>query len=129
MHAIADSGRGLSPEPLAHIFEPFFTTKKVGEGTGLGLATVYGVVKQSNGYIWVDSAPDKGSNFQIYLPRHLDTQEVSAEKVRLESRERSHGSEIILLVEDTDPLRKLARVFLESNEFRALSAPSRAAVL
>ncbi len=129
MLAIADSGTGMSAETLAHIFEPFFTTKKVGEGTGLGLATVYGVVKQSNGYIWVDSAPDKGSNFQIYLPRHLDTQEVSAEKVRPESRERSHGSEIILLVEDADPLRKLAQVFLESNGFRVLSAPSGEAAL
>ncbi len=129
MLAIADSGTGMSAETLAHIFEPFFTTKKVGEGTGLGLATVYGVVKQSNGYIWVDSAPDKGSNFQIYLPRHLDTLEVSAEKVRPESRERSHGSEIILLVEDADPLRKLAQVFLESNGFRVLSAPSGEAAL
>src|SRR6266849_445700 len=98
MLAIADSGTGMSAETITHIFEPFFTTKGVGEGTGLGLATVYGVVKQSNGYIWVDSAPPK-------------------------------GSEMILLVEDAEPLRKLAQAFLESNGFRVLSATSGEAAL
>jgi PAS domain S-box-containing protein len=124
MLAIADSGTGMSAETLAHIFEPFFTTKGVGAGTGLGLATVYGVVKQSNGYIWVDSALDKGSTFQIYLPRYLDIEEVSVPKGVVDSRERPHESEMILLVEDADPLRKLAQVFLESNGFRVLSAPN-----
>ncbi len=129
MLAIADSGTGMSPETIAHIFEPFFTTKGVGEGTGLGLATVYGVVKQSNGYIWVDSAPGKGSTFQIYLPRNLDTEQVSAAKPEVQSRERPKGSEMILLVEDAEPLRKLAQAFLESNGFRVLSAPSGEAAL
>ena len=129
MLAITDSGSGMSAETITHIFEPFFTTKGVGEGTGLGLATVYGVVKQSNGYIWVDSAPGKGSTFQIYLPRNLDTEQVSAAKPEVQSREKSKGSEMILLVEDAEPLRKLAQAFLESNGFRVLSAPSGEAAL
>ncbi len=129
MLAIADSGTGMNPETIAHIFEPFFTTKKVGEGTGLGLATVYGVVKQSNGYIWVDSAPDKGSTFQIYLPRRSETAQVSLAKPEVPSREKPQRSGMILLVEDADPLRKLAQAFLESNGFRVLSAPSGEAAL
>src|SRR5260370_6709369 len=98
MRAIRDWGPGRSPETIGLISEPFFTTKKVGEGTGLGLATVYGVVKQSNGYIWVDSAPDKGSSFQIYLPRHSDTEQVSLAKPEVQSREKPQGSGMILLV-------------------------------
>jgi len=129
MLAITDSGTGMSAETIGHIFEPFFTTKGVGAGTGLGLATVYGVVKQSNGYIWVDSVLDKGSTFQIYLPRHLDTGQDSVAKPEIQSREKSTGSEMILLVEDAEPLRKLAQAFLESNGFRVLSAPSGEAAL
>jgi two-component system cell cycle sensor histidine kinase/response regulator CckA len=129
MLAIADSGTGMNPETIAHIFEPFFTTKGVGEGTGLGLATVYGVVKQSNGYIWVDSAPGKGSTFQIYLPRNLDSEQVSVAEPEVQLREKSRGSEMILLVEDAEPLRKLAQAFLESNGFRVLSATSGEAAL
>src|SRR5438094_3274783 len=124
MLAIADTGTGMDAETLTHIFEPFFTTKERGKGTGLGLATVYGVVKQSNGYIWVDSAPSKGSNFQIYLPRHWETEQVSGAESKNGSHERPQGSETILLVEDADPLRKLAQTFLESNGFHVLSAPS-----
>src|SRR5712671_1529714 len=119
MLAIADSGTGMSAETLAHIFEPFFTTKGVGEGTGLGLATVYGIVKQSNGYIWVDSAPGKGTSFQIYLPQHVGQLVVDAPIT--DSREKLRGSETILLVEDADPLRKLAQTFLEGGGFRVLS--------
>jgi two-component system cell cycle sensor histidine kinase/response regulator CckA len=129
MLAIADSGTGMSAETIAHIFEPFFTTKGVGEGTGLGLATVYGVVKQSNGYIWVDSAPGKGSTFQIYLPRHVDEEQVSVAKPEAELKEKPQGSEMILLVEDAEALRKLAQAFLESNGFRVLSAPCGEAAL
>jgi two-component system, cell cycle sensor histidine kinase and response regulator CckA len=129
MLAIADSGTGMNPETIAHIFEPFFTTKGLGEGTGLGLATVYGVVKQSNGYIWVDSALGKGSTFQIYLPRNLDTDLVSVADPGVQSREKPQGSEMILLVEDAEPLRKLAQAFLESNGFRVLSAQSGEAAL
>jgi two-component system, cell cycle sensor histidine kinase and response regulator CckA len=129
MLAIADTGTGMSAETIAHIFEPFFTTKGVGEGTGLGLATVYGVVKQSNGYIWVDSTLGNGSTFQIYLPRNLDTEQVSVAKPEVQSREKPKGSEMILLVEDAEPLRKLAQAFLESNGFRVLSATSGEAAL
>lgn len=122
MLAVTDTGPGMTSETLGHIFEPFFTTKERGKGTGLGLATVYGVVKQSNGYIWVDSAPGKGSSFKIYLPRHAG--EVTTEEQGVHSPETPRGSETILLVEDAAPLKKLAQSFLESAGFRVLSAES-----
>src|SRR6266480_2447912 len=117
---VTDTGTGMDAGTLTHIFEPFFTTKERGKGTGLGLATVYGVVKQSNGYIWVDSAPGKGTSFQIYLPQHVGQLVVDAPIT--DSREKLRGSETILLVEDADPLRKLAQTFLEGGGFRVLSA-------
>ena len=120
--AVTDSGTGMDAATLTHIFEPFFTTKERGKGTGLGLATVYGVVKQSNGYIWVDSAPGRGSSFQIYLPRH-GGQSATDEQI-VESKEKLRGSETILLVEDAEPLRKLAQAFLEAGGFRVLPAES-----
>jgi PAS domain S-box-containing protein len=119
--AVADTGTGMDAETLTHIFEPFFTTKERGKGTGLGLATVYGIVKQSNGYIGVDSAPGKGTSFEIYLPRHAGQ---TMEKQKLDSGERLRGSECILLVEDAEPLRKLAKSYLEAGGFRVLSAGS-----
>jgi two-component system, cell cycle sensor histidine kinase and response regulator CckA len=120
--AVTDTGTGMDAGTLTHIFEPFFTTKERGKGTGLGLATVYGVVKQSNGYIWVDSAPGKGASFQIYLPRHVG-QPTMDEQI-IDSSEKLRGSETILLVEDAEPLRKLAQTFLETAGFRVLSAES-----
>lgn len=129
MLSISDSGMGMNPETIAHIFEPFFTTKGVGEGTGLGLATVYGVVKQSNGYIWVESAPDKGATFQIYLPRHVVVEPEPVSEPETVPTMKTHGSEMILLVEDADALRRMAQAFLESNGFRVLSAPSGEAAL
>ncbi len=120
--AVIDTGIGMNAETLTHIFEPFFTTKEQGKGTGLGLATVYGIVKQSNGYIWVDSAPGKGTSFEIYLPRYVGGPAVEEQKV--DSGENLHGSESILLVEDAQPLRKLVQTLLESAGFRVLSAES-----
>jgi PAS domain S-box-containing protein len=119
---VTDTGMGMDAGTLTHIFEPFFTTKERGKGTGLGLATVYGVVKQSNGYIWVDSAPGKGASFQIYLPRHVG--EPGADEPKNDSGEKLRGSETILLVEDAEPLRKLAQTFLEAGGFRVLPAES-----
>jgi len=119
--SVIDTGTGMPPGVLTHIFEPFFTTKERGKGTGLGLATVYGIVKQSNGYIWVDSAPGKGASFQIYLPLHVGT--ISVEQ-KHSLAEKLQGSEKILLVEDSEPLKKLAQKFLEAAGFRVLSAGS-----
>jgi two-component system cell cycle sensor histidine kinase/response regulator CckA len=119
--SVADTGTGMAPGILSHIFEPFFTTKERGKGTGLGLATVYGIVKQSNGYIWVDSAPGEGASFQIYLPLHVGQ---SADEQKLQPAEKLHGTERILLVEDSEPLKKLAQKFLEAAGFQVLSAAS-----
>jgi CheY-like chemotaxis protein len=111
----------MDPETLAHIFEPFFTTKEMGKGTGLGLATVYGVVKQSGGYVWVDSEPGDGASFQIYLPRVDDAAQPELKGPHLD--ENLRGSETILLAEDSEPPRNLAVSFLESHGFKVLSAP------
>ena len=119
--AVTDSGTGMDSETLAHIFEPFFTTKEMGKGTGLGLATVYGVVKQSGGYVWVDSEPGKGASFQVFLPRVNAVSQPLAANPYL--GENLRGSETILLVEDAEPLRKLAASFLSSHGFEVLSAP------
>jgi two-component system cell cycle sensor histidine kinase/response regulator CckA len=120
--AVTDTGTGMDAATLTHIFEPFFTTKELGKGTGLGLATVYGIVKQSNGYIGLESALGKGTSFQIYLPRHAG--QPAADEQKPDSPENLRGSETILLVEDSEPLRKLAKTFLESSGFRVLSAES-----
>ena len=117
---VADTGTGMDAGTLTHIFEPFFTTKEVGKGTGLGLATVYGIVKQSNGYIGLESTVGKGTSFKIYLPRHAG--EPALDEQKLDSTDLVRGSETILLVEDSEPLRKLAKTFLESSGFRVFSA-------
>ena len=109
--AVTDTGTGMDPETQAQIFEPFFTTKGRDKGTGLGLATVYGVVKQSNGYITVESEKGKGSLFTIYLPRV--EQHVMAPAKSSPEPLNIRGSETILLVEDAEPLRKLAAVVPE----------------
>jgi two-component system, cell cycle sensor histidine kinase and response regulator CckA len=120
MLSVTDSGIGMSPETQAQIFEPFFTTKERGKGTGLGLATVYGVVKQSGGYIAVDSAPGKGASFEVYLPRTEELAVQATSNVPVDQT--IGGSETILLVEDAEPLRKLAQSFLELRGFRVLAA-------
>jgi CheY-like chemotaxis protein len=120
--AVTDTGTGMDAATLMHIFEPFFTTKERGKGTGLGLATVYGIVKQSRGYIWVDSTPGKGTSFEIYLQRHQG--QPAIEEQQVDPGEKPRCSENILLVEDAEPLRKLAQAFLEAAGFRVLSAGS-----
>ena len=122
MLSVTDSGIGMTSETLMHIFEPFFTTKEVGKGTGLGLATVYGVVKQSGGYIWVDSEPGNGSCFQIFLPRVDEAVTRLVEEATPSSTFR--GDETILVAEDAEPLRKLARSILEGHGFQVLTASS-----
>jgi two-component system, cell cycle sensor histidine kinase and response regulator CckA len=120
MLAVTDTGTGMDPEIQAQIFEPFFTTKGRDKGTGLGLATVYGVVKQSNGYIAVESEKGKGALFRIYLPLIEQPDATKSESVPASLTVR--GSETILLVEDAEPLRLLAQLFLKENGYQVLTA-------
>ena len=120
MLAVADTGSGIDPEIQSQIFEPFFTTKERDKGTGLGLATVYGVVKQSGGYIAVDSEMGKGARFSVYLPRIEQT--VTALEIKAGTPADLRGSETILLVEDAEPLRKLAHMFLRDSGYNVLTA-------
>ena len=117
---VSDDGRGIEKEVLAHIFEPFFTTKEAGEGTGLGLATVYGAVKQNNGFINVYSEPDSGSRFTIYLPRHASTAEQEQTAGAAGTLER--GKETVLLVEDEPSILKLATRVLARQGYAVLPA-------
>ena len=120
--AISDTGAGMDSETQSHIFEPFFTTKGT-SGTGLGLSTVYGIVKQSGGYIWVNSEPDKGTTFKIYLPRVAETTESLAQVSGVADSEATvPGTETILVVEDETNLRYLARQFLEKQGYRVIEA-------
>jgi CheY-like chemotaxis protein len=107
MLAVSDSGRGIDKDILDHIFEPFFTTKKVGEGTGLGLANVYGIVKQHEGTIWVYSEPGRGTVFKIYLPAIDETpfEEADPHSLIIDSKD---VSGTILLVEDDETVRSFA---------------------
>ena len=121
---VSDTGIGMDATTQAHMFEPFFTTKEKGKGTGLGLATVYGVVKQSGGYIWVDSAPGKGAAFRILLPAVAAAeQQHSAEAQPVRRAERGCT---VLLVEDEASLRKLTRTTLVSAGYQVLEAPDAA---
>jgi signal transduction histidine kinase/ActR/RegA family two-component response regulator len=120
MIAVSDTGYGMDKETQSHIFEPFFTTKEAGKGTGLGLATVYGIVKQSGGNIWVYSEQKRGTTFKIYLPRVGEPAEVGPTR-RLAATV-LHGSETILLVEDEATLRRLAREVLETCGYTVLEA-------
>jgi PAS domain S-box-containing protein len=118
--AVSDTGTGMSAETQAHIFEPFFTTKAQGKGTGLGLATVYGVVKQSGGFIWVYSEVERGTSFKIYLPR-VDQPVEHVGPARSVS-EAPRGTETILLAEDEHDVREVAREFLESGGYTVIQA-------
>ena len=118
--AVSDNGIGMDAETQAHIFEPFFTTKEQGKGTGLGLATVYGVVKQSGGFIWVYSELRRGTSFKIYLPRVDGRLEKSATSQA--AAESPRGTGTILLAEDEQDVREVAREFLESGGYSVLEA-------
>jgi PAS domain S-box-containing protein len=118
--AVSDTGVGMSPEVQARIFEPFFTTKEVGKGTGLGLSTVYGIVKQSGGFIWVYSELGQGATFKIYLPRVDQTAETVTGDKRLSNVLR--GTETILLVEDDPQLRQLTSSVLSHCGYKLLVA-------
>ena len=120
MLSVSDTGVGIAPETKERIFEPFFTTKEKGKGTGLGLSTVYGIVQQSGGNIWVYSEPGLGTTFKIYLPRI----EEGTESVRpaAVSTKPLQGSETVLLVEDEEMVRKLACTVLEKNGYTVLEA-------
>ena len=118
---VADSGLGMDETTQAHLFEPFFTTKEVGKGTGLGLATVYGIVKQSGGYVWVYSEPGRGTTVKVYLPRVAGEAEPAAPAP--EQQELRGGQETVLLVEDSAPVRALARRSLEAWGYTVFDAP------
>jgi len=118
--AVTDSGEGIDPQHLAHIFEPFYTTKEAGKGTGLGLATVYGIVKQSGGYIWVYSELGLGTTFKIYLPRMQA--KVREFPVLNGTADAPHGSETVLLVEDEPALRHSTREFLARSGYTVVEA-------
>jgi CheY-like chemotaxis protein len=117
---VTDTGIGMDEETRRLIFEPFFTTKGKGKGTGLGLSTVYGIVRQNQGWIWVDSEPGKGSTFKIYLPRMAGRPAAgeAAEAAPIMVK----GNETVLVVEDQDDVRRLATAVLRSQGYRVLEA-------
>jgi len=125
--SVTDNGQGMDKETQARIFEPFFTTKEKGKGTGLGLSTVYGIVKQSGGYVLVQSETGQGTTFRIYLPR---VEEAAGPAIRAsELPEQIGGSETILLVEDEESVRQLVRETLEAKGYRVLEAENGEAAL
>ncbi|HEX9670972.1 MAG TPA: response regulator [Thermoanaerobaculia bacterium] len=125
--AVTDTGTGIEPEVLSHLFEPFFTTKETGKGTGLGLATSYGIVRQSGGHIWVYSEPGRGACFKIYLPR-AEAPAAAARREAVSAPGRGR-EETVLLVEDDSTLRRLARTVLDGQGYRVMEADSAAAAL
>ncbi len=127
--AFSDTGHGMDEATKSQIFEPFFSTKGKGRGTGFGLSTVYGIVKQSGGYIWVESEPGRGTTFEILLPERQDessakTRATPAGAKARDAAESAKGSETILLVEDEASVRELASRILEDDGYRVLAAGS-----
>jgi two-component system cell cycle sensor histidine kinase/response regulator CckA len=124
---VTDSGQGIAPEHLPHIFEPFYTTKEAGKGTGLGLATVYGIVKQNGGFVWVYSEPGLGTTFKIYLPQ---VQSASSEvRITMPVETSPRGCETLLLVEDEASVRQASLHFLSRSGYIVLEATSGADAL
>jgi PAS domain S-box-containing protein len=120
MISVTDNGSGMDPQTIPLIFEPFFTTKKVGEGTGLGLATVYGIVKQNNGFIDVSSEPGRGTTFKIYFPRHKT--EMDSLSFEVKGHIVEGGKETILLVEDEPAILKMTQMMLEKLGYSVIPA-------
>ena len=120
MLAVSDNGRGMDPETVSRLFEPFFTTKEVGKGTGLGLASVYGAVKQNNGFINVYSEPGQGTTVKIYLPPHRAKTPLQADEAT--AKPTAGGSETILLVEDEPAILQLSAMMLERLGYAVIAA-------
>ncbi len=118
---VSDDGTGIAPEHLSHIFEPFYTTKPLGEGTGLGLATVYGIVKQNKGFIWAYSEPEMGTVFKIYLPC-ISVDKTIIESETLKTERPARGSETVLIVEDEQAVRRATAEFLGLQGYTVLEA-------
>ncbi len=122
---VTDTGSGMTPEIMEKIFEPFFSTKEVGKGTGLGLSTVYGIVKQTGGFIYPESEPGRGTVFRVYLPRHIPTAEEPAVEVRAPEKAKPRdltGTGTILLVEDEDAVRAFAARALQTRGYTVYQA-------
>jgi two-component system, cell cycle sensor histidine kinase and response regulator CckA len=119
---VSDTGTGIPPDVLPKVFEPFFTTKEVGKGTGLGLSTVYGIVKQSGGFIFADSVPGKGTSFVIYLPVHAMEAVVPAAPAKIDKPADLWGSGTVLIVEDEDMVRNVAERALARHGYTVLTA-------
>jgi len=129
---VADTGVGIPGDNLARIFDPFFSTKELGSGTGLGLSTVYGIVKQTGGFVFVDSYPGRGALFEIYLPRYQATE--ASMSARLDTNEAPAGKDLtgcgtVLLVEDEDPVRKFGARALRNKGYKVIEAESGEAAL
>ena len=122
MLAVSDTGTGMDRETLERVFEPFFTTKPQGQGTGLGLSTVYGIVKQTGGQIWARSEPGHGTTFEVYLPRAHERSTEDEEASQPPAPQRRPGSETVLLVEDEEIVRKLVCEMLETAGYEVLQA-------
>ena len=120
MISVTDNGQGMDKETQSRIFEPFFTTKEKGKGTGLGLSTVYGIIKQSGGYVFAQSEPGRGTTFRIYLPRVEDAAALPGHTRKTETV--CGGTETVLLVEDEESVRQLVRETLQSKGYTVIEA-------
>jgi two-component system, cell cycle sensor histidine kinase and response regulator CckA len=120
--AVTDTGAGFDPQIKVSLFDPFFTTKVKGKGTGLGLATVYGVVKQSGGYIYASSTPGRGATFEVFLPAVGISEKPLRDPLEVRTESQLGGQETILLVEDEEPLRAMACAVLEDYGYTVLQA-------